>query len=156
MEELGNGLVSLPGHVAINGIRCSLLAIEKVIQQTTSVFIRDIIDRSREAFSLCILPSVTMEIWPLPSESIQTGAANIIPLYPADIDSLAAEKISIYDLLVYKLYRRLILDKPDAATQYDARLTDGFVSYVEAICYFDSIDCGFNGIAPSFQKSYRS
>lgn len=128
LEELGNGLISVPSHSAVNGLRCSLLAVENVDQQTNSTFIRDIMDRSREAFSLCVLPAASMEIWPLASESIQTGAANIIPLYPVDLDALAAQKINIYDLIIYKLYRRLILDKPDVATQFDPRLINDFVA----------------------------
>ena len=128
IEDVSNGLIRIRGNINFNGLRYALLAIENEKQYHDSSVARDLMDCAREAFVLCVLPSPAITVWPLANESVQTGAGNVIPLYPVDIDALASEKVTIFDLITYKLYRRLVLGKPDPATQFDSKLAKDFFS----------------------------
>ncbi|MHB8388900.1 MAG: hypothetical protein ACYDBH_04865 [Acidobacteriaceae bacterium] len=89
---------------------------------------RDTVELSREAFCLCVLPSVKIALWSLIAEKWSGRTASVIPLFPADVDALAAGKVELLDLIQFKLYRRLILDKPDPGTEFDGRLFAEFIA----------------------------
>lgn len=84
--------------------------------------IAEAIDKAREAITLCVLPSVGLEFVNLRdpvSLDIHTG---VIPLYPNDIDALATDKVTIGQLIEYKLFRRILAQRPDAQTPFIERI----------------------------------
>ena len=127
IEELGTSLLGIKRHLYFNGTRFSIIAIDSPDQVSMPELCRVLTDKSREAICLCILPSLDMSVWPLAGENTQVGAATIIPLYPVDVDALGMNHVSIFGLIEYKLFRRLILDKPDAGTQFETRLVREFL-----------------------------
>ena len=128
IDELSEGIVGLQSHRQFRGIRFSLLAVEHRDHASPSALARELSDRARETICLCILPSVSLKVWPLSGQERHIGAATIIPLYPVDIDAIARGDIEILDLLDYKLHRRLLVNKPDPGTQFDSWLVSGFLS----------------------------
>lgn len=79
-------------------------------------------DKAREAITLCVLPSPDLELISLRTPSsldLKTGA---FPLYRSDIDVLASGEATLEQLLEYKLFRRLLAERPDSETQFIDRI----------------------------------
>jgi hypothetical protein len=128
LVEHASGVIVEGGHQAYQGYRFIVCGVEDVSKTSLSTVARDIVEMSREAFCLCVLPSVKIALWSLLSEKWPGRTASVIPLFPADVDALASGKIALLDLIQFKFYRRLVLDKPDPGTEFDARLFAEFVA----------------------------
>lgn len=126
IQELSDGIIFIPKHLKYRGIRITFLALEVCNKTSKQTLARELANLTREAVCLCLLPSTEISLWPLSGQPLQSGAGTVIPIYPVDIDVIASQRIELLELIQYKLYRRLVLDKPDAATQYDTRLYNEF------------------------------
>jgi ATPase family associated with various cellular activities (AAA) len=80
-----------------------------------------VLDRSREALCLCVLPTAESRVWPVAQSSQSTAAAAAFPFYRDDLDALGCGRLELRDLLEYKMYRRFVLDKPDIALRFHER-----------------------------------
>jgi hypothetical protein len=80
-----------------------------------------VLDRSREALCLCVLPTAESSVWPVSQSSHRTAAAAALPFYGDDLDALSCSRLQLRDLLEYKMYRRFVLDKPDIALRFHER-----------------------------------
>jgi len=79
-------------------------------------------DKAREAITLCVLPGVGLEFVDLRTPVSVDVKTAVIPLYPNDIDALAADRATIDQLIEYKLFRRILAERPDVETQYVERI----------------------------------
>lgn len=118
-----DGLFQYSGAITFRGLRVSLLGSTSVGDEQRARIVNELV---RESLCVVVLPSVSDDILPSTETSAPQMAAGAIPLYRADIDALALDRITFGDLLEYKLFRRFVLDKPDAETQYDSRLYEQF------------------------------
>jgi hypothetical protein len=104
--------VSVFGTTSLTEVSDELLALMK--------------DRSRESLCLCVLPLPRLSIWSANSLWSEETASSLIPIYPADVEALANSELSLERLIEYKLYRRLVLGRPDSETQSVGRLIKDF------------------------------
>lgn len=121
IHYMSNGVFSTTRAISYKGCRIHIIGSTDT-KSISQELIAEAIDKSREAIVLCILASVGVEIIdsrkPV-SVDMKTG---LIPLYPNDIDALAFGKTTIEKLIEYKLFRRILAERPDSETQYVERL----------------------------------
>lgn len=90
------------------------------------------VDEGREHLCYCVFAnqdcdlSLSEDIGVFPSL-----AGTILPIYPADLRAIVKKKLTILELTEYKLYRRLLLEKPDPETQFSDLLYEQFVRVKE-------------------------
>lgn len=106
----------------VNGIRCKLAGYCGTDASIPQTFHSEVLNASRESICLCVLSSIRQQLWPIDIEDPYTGAASLIPIYPADVNAISRGDISIMQLVDFKLYRRLFLHYPDRETVYSVRL----------------------------------
>jgi hypothetical protein len=126
LKKLDDEVFLYDRRLNYHGIRVTILATSSLSAEIPTMLTREIVEKSRESLCVCILPTTEHSIWPYDSENRQAGAANLIPLYPSDIDALAQGKIDFLGLIEYKLVRRLMSDKSDPETQFNPRLYEEF------------------------------
>ena len=91
----------------------------------------EVVDKSREALVLCVLPSVGLELVTLRAPVSLDVQSGVIPLYPSDIDALAFKTASLAQLIEYKFFRRILVERPDAETQFHDRFFSDYGCGVE-------------------------
>lgn len=126
--ELADGVLLVSPEVQFRNTRVRILAMEAADGATTELR-KLITDTAREALCCCVLPSTDEQVWPVLGHEQSFGAGSVIPFYPADVDALAKAEVEFADLIEFKLHRRLVLDKSDAATQFDKRIVRAFLDY---------------------------
>jgi hypothetical protein len=140
--------------IIYNGIRVSLFAISKVYNTDLTPLVNELTDRSRESLCLCIAPSSQANLSDYFNHITNNHKANIIFLYPCDIDALASNTISLLDIIEYKIFQLIYLDKNDHDSQYD-KLSFDFYSNAKAnqITNFeDEIDFTISEQHPYFKS----
>ncbi len=80
-----------------------------------------VLDRSREALCLCVMPNAECGVWPFAQSPLSAAAAAAFPIYRDDLDALDRGRVELRSLLEYKMYRRFVLDKPDIALRFHER-----------------------------------
>jgi len=129
LETRVPGLIAEIHHHEYKGYRFIVCGLEGELPEMILPSIaREAVELSREAFCLCVLPSARLQISAQIAEAWPTRTAGVIPFFPSDIDAIASNEAEVLDLLQFKLYRRLVLDKPDAATLFDQRLFDEYLT----------------------------
>lgn len=131
ITTLGDGVSSVEPIVNWQDVRVTILGFSKLDTNVSDILHSEIKDRSRESLCFCVLPSSHQSIWPIEPNQPQVGAGGVIPIYPRDVDALALEQSQLSSLLEFKLFRRLMLDKPDSESQFDPRLYGEFRDFQE-------------------------
>jgi len=121
------GVFSTSPGLIFNGVRTAILGLIDDSADSQAAFRQTLQNRTREALCLCILPRSDFNIWPLDDAEMHVSAGSAIPVYRSDLEALGRSKTSLSTLLEYKLFRRLVLDKPDAATRYHEYQFDEFI-----------------------------
>ena len=67
---------------------------------------------------VCIMPSSYVEAWHDFVCETKQQHRFVVTLYPVDIDAIAKGRLTLFDLIEYKLYRQSLLDKPENETQF--------------------------------------
>lgn len=129
IEVRAPGLAVETYHHEYKGYRFVVCGLRDEIPNTPLTSIaREVVELSREAFCLCVLPSARLQLSTHIAEAWPTRAASVVTFFPGDIDAVASGKAEVLDLVQFKLYRRLVLDKPDAATLFDDRLFEEYLT----------------------------
>lgn len=106
-------------------IRVKVLGIN-LENDLSSDTLSEVKESSRESLCLCIISERKNINWQSSISTPFPQSAGILSLFPADIDALALGRCNLKQLVEYKLYRRLVLDKSDYETQFDDRLFSDF------------------------------
>lgn len=137
LGEMGHGTESIvqsegavwytsPG-LSLRDVRAAIIGLAIDSGDEYRVFASIVAERAREALCYCILPNSQVSIWPSPMLARQLGAASVIPIYRSDLDAIAAGNARLSDLTEYKVYRRIVLEKPDTANRYSRELLKEFL-----------------------------
>lgn len=110
------------------GIRLSIIGYEGGDTQVLSAKWQSVVlDTSRDCVALCILPSSYIEAWQPFVAHARAEGRFIISVFPADMNALAKGRWSLLELVEYKLYRNILLEKPDIESQYAESLFKEFL-----------------------------
>jgi hypothetical protein len=120
------GSVWTMGPLRFRGLRTLIIGCEEASQAARDELLRRILDRSREALCLCILPDPNEGVWPILASEPQMGAAGVIAFFRSDIDALCEGRLTLIELIDFKLQRRLIFDIPDPGTQYQPAIVEEY------------------------------
>lgn len=121
IHKISDDVFSITRSIIYRGCRIHILGSTNV-KNTPLELISEAIDKSREAIVLCILASVGAEMLDFRKPVSVDMKTGVIPLYPNDIDALAIGKATVEKLIEYKLFRRILLERPDPETQFVDRL----------------------------------
>lgn len=128
LSEQPSGVLGESTHHIHSGYRVCIAGIEEISQVSLPGAASDLVEMSREALCLCVVPTTRLPLWSLIAEEWPARTASVVPLFPLDLDALGSGKVELLDLIQFKLYRYLVLDKPEPGTQFDPRLFAEFAS----------------------------
>lgn len=127
LVDFAPGLVGLAEYFEYHHHRFVLFAVEDPLQAPALSTCSLILEQSREAIGLCVVPTIDYALASHIDERFPGRSAAVITLFPVDLDALASGTAELLDLIQFKLYRHLALDTPAIGTQFDARLFNDFV-----------------------------
>jgi hypothetical protein len=122
VEKRGESIYRVSEVIVYGRIRVSILGAIVRDDVTIDPLKNELENCARETLCLCILSKSNISVWSSSERLRAIGGAGVVVIYPDDMDALARGEWTVPELLEYKLHRRLVLDKPDPDTQYDARL----------------------------------
>lgn len=111
-----------------NGLKLFLIGIENLdnYRQTVETLKTIIAKPLNESLVACIMPSSYIDIWQEFVVSTRKQGGFLITLYPIDIDAIARGKLTLFELIEFKLYRQFLLDKPETETQFSETAYNDF------------------------------
>lgn len=107
-------------------IRCRVLVRDPAVSHLGTDWIRGVEEFAREALCVVILPSCEYAIYPGSARSVTRLGALAIGAYPSDIDALASRHCDFWDWIGYKLWRRIVLGRPEAETAFERQFYDEY------------------------------
>jgi len=111
-------IIRLEGHRIWKGLRLTLFGLDNADDTFPASFQSQVRDAAANSLPLCLLPSSYIEMWQDFASELRSHHRFVLPLFPADLNALARGQWSLLDLVEYKLYRILLLDKLDNESQY--------------------------------------
>lgn len=113
-----DGVLRIAGHREWNGLRLSILGLNTTDGILTAIFQSVVRNMAKDSLALCILPSSYLDSWQDFASEARARGRFILPIFPTDMNALARGRWTLFELAEYKLYRLIILDKPDVEAQY--------------------------------------
>lgn len=113
-----------------NGIKLSVFGLDFDGKSLPAEYQSRVRDAAQDSLPLCILPSSYIEDWQSIASEIREQGRMALPLFPVDVNALARGRSSLLDLIEFKLFRLILLDKPDVETQYGDLVFEGFAKEV--------------------------
>jgi hypothetical protein len=102
-----------------NGIRLSLVGAESISENGPSDTLQEVVSKAlEESLVVCILPSSYVEPWQNFVTEARGQGHFLITMYPIDVNTIARGRLTLLDLVEFKLYRQILLDKPENETQF--------------------------------------
>jgi len=107
-------------------VRLSFVGVANDTDALPDALTESIRQLSASSVVLCVLPSSYLETWQDFAQSIRTQGLFVLSVFPSDLNALARSRLSLLDLIEYKLYRQLLLDKLDIEAQFDDVVYDTY------------------------------
>lgn len=121
IHESADGVLSVSRFIIYRDARFHVLGLAGETP-LMPLLLREAQDKARETITLCILPRPDLELVTLRKPTSIDVRTGVFAVYPSDVEALASREVTIEQLLEYKLFRRLIAERPDSETQFIDRL----------------------------------
>lgn len=110
-----------------NGTRVSIIGVDSRQKSIPNRLGQLLEELSASSLCFCLLPSSYIEYWQDFVSVLRTRDRFVIPLFPMDVNALAKGLWSLLNLVEYKLYRVILLEKDDVETQFSDSQVDEFL-----------------------------